>query len=393
MTTHVRRRFGMVLAAFAAVLSVGVPDARGQCAAELTSGLRFPLGIAQSNKGNLIVSESGERAAQHQGRISILGLDGSRRTLIDGLPSAINDAGDPSGPAGVIMQGRTLYVAIGIGDSILPVGTSPVRIGNPAPSSRIFSSVLAMHFSANVELNTLGFSLGVADHEALADGQKVTLSNGDGDKMSVELIVNFPDYVANPLPTAPANVQGSNPFDLALLGDQLYVTDGGRNRVWRTDLVSGTFDTLAIFAAIANPLFPGIGGPTIEPVPTGIREFNGQLFVTLFRGFPFVAGTSVVEQIDPETGAHAPILNGLRTAIDVLPSSDDGENISLLVLQHASGPVLPPFSGPGMLTRIDGLGTTVLANCLNRPTSMVRDDRSGAIYLTELVNGRVVVVQ
>lgn len=388
-----RTQIGMVSAACAAVLSLGVADAHGQCTTELASGLRFPLGIAESNQGNLIVSESGERAAPHQGRISIFGTDGRRRTLIDGLPSAPNDVGDPSGPAGVIMRGRTLFVAIGIGDSILPVGTSPIRLGNPSPSSRLFSSVLAMHFSANVEHSTLGFSLTLADHEALADGKKVTLSNGGGDKMSVEVIANYPDYVANPLPTAPANVQGSNPFDLALLGDQLYVTDGGRNRVWRTDLPSGTFETLATFAPIANPLFPAVGGPTVEAVPTGIREFNGRLFVTLFRGFPFVAGTSVVEQIDPETGAHAPILSGLRTAIDALPSSDDGENIVLFVLQHTSGPVLPPFSGPGMLTRTDGSGTTVLASCFNRPTSMVRDDKSGAIYVTELVNGRVVVVQ
>ena len=388
-----RTTIGIVSAACAAVVSLGAADAQGQCAIELASGLRFPLGIAESNQGNLIVSESGERAVPHQGRISIVGPDGSRRTLIDGLPSAINDAGDPSGPAGMTMRGRTLFVAIGIGDSILPVGTSPVRIANPSPSSRLFSSVLAMHFSANVERTTLGFSLTVADREALADGKKVTLANGGGDKISVEVIANYPDYVANPLPTAPANVQGSNPFDLALLGDQLYVTDGGRNRVWRTDLASGRFETLATFAPIANPLFPAIGGPTVEAVPTGIREFNGQLFVTLFRGFPFVAGTSVIEQIDPETGAHAPILSGLRTAIDVLPSSDDGEKIDVFVLQHTSGPVLPPFSGPGTLTRTDGSGTTVIANCFSRPTSMVRDDKSGAIYVTELVNGRVVVVR
>ena len=149
---------------------------------------------------------------------------------------------------------------------------------------------------------------------------------------------------------------------------------------------------LAAFAPIANPVFPGIGGPMIEAVPTGIREVNGQLFVTLFRGFPFPSDMSAVEQIDPETGAHAPILSGLRTAIDVLPSSDDGEDISLFVLHHASGPVLPPFSGPGGLTRTDSSGTTVLANCLHRSTSMVPDDKTGAIYVTELVNGRVVVV-
>jgi len=37
----------------------------------------------------------------------------------------------------------------------------------------------------------------------------------------------FPDYVPNSLPTASANVQGSNPFGMALIDDDLYVTDGG----------------------------------------------------------------------------------------------------------------------------------------------------------------------
>lgn len=379
-------------AAAAAILIVGAPDARAQCT-EVVNGLRFPVGIVQSNAGNLIVSENGVRSVFHQGRISIVGRDGSRRTLVDGLPSANADVGDPAGPAGMIMRGRTLYVAMGIGDAIRVDPTNPTaRVANPSPASRIFSSVLAMHFSAHVERTTLGFSLTTADHEALADGDKVTLSNGGGDKMTVELVANFPDYVAFPLPTAPGNVQGSNPFDLALIANRLYVTDGGRNRVWATDIHSGAFASLATFAPIPNPLFPAVGPPTMEAVPTGIREFDGQLFVTLFRGAPFAAGTSVIEHIDPDTGVHAPVVTGLKTAVDVLPTSEDGESASLFVLQHSSGPG-PFFGGPGTLTHIDASGRTTLASCLARPSSMVRDDQSGAFYVTEVVNGRVMVVR
>ena len=49
---------------------------------DLVSGLRRPMGIAASNRGNLIVSETGTFTA-HSGRISIVGLDGTRRTLIE----------------------------------------------------------------------------------------------------------------------------------------------------------------------------------------------------------------------------------------------------------------------------------------------------------------------
>jgi hypothetical protein len=339
-----------------------------------------------SNQNNLLVSETGTRGVLHSGRISIVGTDGVRRTLLDGLPSATNDVNDPSGPAGLVMRGRTLFIAIGIGDAILAVAPgSPVRVGNPNPSSPIFSSVLAVHFSAHLERTTDGFSLTPADYDTLATGGRVRFTSG-AEKIVIELVADFPDYIPNPLPTAPDNVRGSNPFDLAIIGKRLYASDGGRNLVWETDLPTGAFRSLVAFDPIPNPT--GVGAPMIEAVPTGIREFEGQLLVALFRGFPFPPGTSAVEQVDPGTGAHAPVVAGLRAAIDALPG--DEEHPSLFVLEHGSGPLLPPFSGPGSLTHWDAAGSTVLANCLGRPTSMVRDERGGAFHITEIVNGRVV---
>ena len=58
-----------------------------QCS-DVTSGLREPLSSSLTNQGNLLVSETGN-AALHSGRISIVDPLGNRRTLIDGLPSAI----------------------------------------------------------------------------------------------------------------------------------------------------------------------------------------------------------------------------------------------------------------------------------------------------------------
>jgi len=100
----------------AATMMLAGMDARAQCpAAELISGLRIPLGITQTNQGNLLVGETGT-TEPNTGRISIVDPDGNRRTLLDGLPSGINDVLEPSGPAGVFVRGRTLYVAIGVGD-------------------------------------------------------------------------------------------------------------------------------------------------------------------------------------------------------------------------------------------------------------------------------------
>jgi hypothetical protein len=175
-----------------------------------------------------------------------------------------------------------------------------------------------------------------------------------------------------------------------------------------TDILDSAGDTALL--NIPNPLFnptpppASLGGPFVEAVPTGIRYVNGRLLVTLFRGFPFPAGTSVVEQVDRLTGQHAPLITGLKTAIDVLVTredddgdrGDDGDgdrddHRAHLVLQHASGPVL---SGPGLLRRftMDGPPTLVTSG-LNRPTSMILDKKTGTLYVTEIVGGRVVAIR
>jgi hypothetical protein len=150
MITRMVRLFvskGSFLTLLAVTVLMPVLSAKAQCPPNvLTSGLRTPLGITQSNQNNLVVSKSGTSGVLHSGRISIVEPDGTRHTLLDGLPSAPNDIGDPSGPAGVFMRGRTLYVAIGVGDTTLPN-----QFPNPSPSSPIFSSVLAIHFSASVK--------------------------------------------------------------------------------------------------------------------------------------------------------------------------------------------------------------------------------------------------
>jgi len=358
--------------------------------AELISGLQIPLGITQSNKGNLLVSETGTRAP-NTGRISIVGPAGSRWTLLDGMPSGINDVNEPSGPAGLFMLGRTLYVAIGIGDSILPGPSLGTALPNLNPASPIFSSVLAVHFSANVEATTSGFVLTFVNQQALGRGERVPLQNGAGDQIEGELVTNFPDYTSNPLPTLPANVLGSNPFDLVVVGNHVYVTDGGQNSLWQVDIPTGRFSTLATFPNFPNPLFPGLFGPFVEAVPTGISYFDGRLLVALITGVPFPAGTSTVYSVDLKTGAQAPFIVGLKTAIDILPIRERSDT-DYLVLQHASGdgPFFPP-PGLALHFEVPGGPPTVLPYCLTNPTSMTFDEKTRRLYVTELT-GRIVAI-
>ena len=86
----------------------GVAASAADCAV-LTSGLRAPIGSVITNQGNLVVSETGPANVPNSGRISIVSPDGTRRTLLDGLPQGTNAAGgDASGPNAISMRGRTM---------------------------------------------------------------------------------------------------------------------------------------------------------------------------------------------------------------------------------------------------------------------------------------------
>ncbi len=398
LKNHWTRR--VAAAAFvSSLMALAGGNAMAQCT-ELVSGLLRPIGITQSKKDNLLVSESGT-ATPNTGRISIVDLAGTRRTLVSGLPSGISfEANAPSGSTGLFLRGRTLYLAVGVGDAVMAGPGQGLTAANPNPSSPLFSSILAFHFSAAVEKNTQGFTLTLANQETLASGQPVTLSNGGGDTITIEMIVNFPNFTPDPRPSFAGNVTNTNPFALVALGDRLYVTDGGQNLVWSVDLSARQFSVLTRFPTnIPNPLFnpnpppPSVGGPFLEAVPTGIEFADGHLLVTLFRGFPFPAGTSTVQRVDPLTGSQSVFISGLKTAIDVLPIRADDEQggaSKYLLLQYASGPFVAP---PGLLLRFDtpaGPPTTV-ASCLTAPTGMTLDQKTGILYLPEL-SGRIVSI-
>jgi hypothetical protein len=57
------------------------------------------------------------------------------------------------------MRGRTLYVAIGQGDTVIPGPVPGSSQPNPGVSSPIFSSVLAIQVNAAAEKSTKGFVL------------------------------------------------------------------------------------------------------------------------------------------------------------------------------------------------------------------------------------------
>src|SRR4051812_38382709 len=79
------------------------------------TGLLNPAKVILGPSGTLLVSEFDNKP--NSGRISIVSSSGTRRTLIDGLPSGVGDEG-PDGPTGLFLEDNTLYVAIGEGDQL-----------------------------------------------------------------------------------------------------------------------------------------------------------------------------------------------------------------------------------------------------------------------------------
>lgn len=383
LRTRLIRRLGVLATALALAAGATVPAtafAQAQCR-PILSGLRLPVASVMTHQGHLLIAESGDGTAG-SGRISILDRDGTLRTLLRGLPSAPADVGTPSGPSGLFMRGRSLYLAMGTGDTGI-LGPRPgTTLVNPnGSSSPIFSSVLAMSFGPGAEMQTTGFTMTRANQDALANGQFVTLTDSRGYVMVIRMLTNFPEYVPSPLPDVPGNVSLSNPFGIVGFGRWLFVTDGGRNLAWKVDALNGTQSEFVSFPNVPNPVFPAVGGPSIQAVPTGITTSRGKLLLSRFTGAPFATGVSSVERIDPVTGEDTRLISNLTTAIGTIPLRQGHQ--PLLVLEMAAhGPF---FSGPGTILKFEdpaGAPTTV-ASCLVGPTSMTYDRSTHTLYVTE----------
>ncbi|HEX7957813.1 MAG TPA: ScyD/ScyE family protein [Pyrinomonadaceae bacterium] len=404
-----KRKLALRLAA-ALACALSASAARAQSVSVFTGGLKAPTKVVMTSKGNFIVTESGD--GPNAGRLSLVDrVTRARRTILDGLPAGPSAEGGISGPSGLAVQGRTVYVAIGAGDAVQAGPAPGSEKANPSPSSPLLSSLLAVRVPANVEEMTSGFALTAADHAALKGGARLTLSNASGDKLTVELVADFPDYVAEPRPDFADNVRVSNPFGVAANGNLLYVADASLNLIRVVGADSGAYSTLTTFAQYTNPL--PFGPPKIDAVPDSVRLFGDRLLVPTLTGFPFPAGVAQVKQVNLVTGEQSPLITGLTTAIDLFPvrvppaQSDSAPPLAArpalkgLEAEQAAAAVdgaryfVLRFSddmlqnAPGRLLLLDSAtaAPVTLAAPLVGPTSVTRDPKSGDVFVTSIFAG------
>lgn len=370
------------------VLTLTGADALAQATASVFSGgLKSPSRIIITPRGNLVVSEIG--TGNNDGRISIIDQSGNRRTLVDGLPSAINAEG-PSGPTGLALRGRTLYVTIGEGDAQLPGPVPGTLVPNPNSVMPLASSVLAIRFETSIDNAGGEYIFTATDYAGLNNGVRLKARNSDNQRITVDVVFNFRNFEFEPRPDFPGNVRNSNPYGVAVDGNTLYVVNAGLNLVREVDIPSGDSRVIARFAPKPNPL--PFGPPVAEAVPTSVRVFGKQLLVTLFTGFPFAPGLAEVRKINRANDSQSTFISGLTSAIDVLPvRGANGEN-QFYMLELSTNLLA---NEPGRLQFFSSAGATpvVIAGGLIGPSSMARDELTGDLFITEIFTGRVIKIE
>jgi hypothetical protein len=186
-----------------------------------------------------------------------------------------------------------------------------------------------------------------------------------------------------------------NPFDFVISADTLYVVDAAQNSIERLNADgSGGKTTFFSFARLSQPEsalkhlspteFSGKGNYELDAVPTGIIAHGSRLYVSLFGGFPFVAGSGRVVSLS--TAVDSPSIRIEATDLNSPVDVAFDVNGRMLVLEHGTYNEAGGFlSGSGRLLSIDTISgeRQVILDGLTRPAAViVFDERE--IIVSEL---------
>jgi hypothetical protein len=353
------------------------------------TGLQLPYKLAITPGGTLLVSEAG--GPVNTGRVSLVNRSGVRQSLLEGLPSGPSNAPQPTpiGPTGLAYRNRVLYIAVGEGDSVRNGSTPGSLIINPdGVSSPLFHAVLRVRFDADLEGLQSAFVLTTPQHQAIADGYEVTLTNTEGRKATIDVLADFPPVTTDPN----TRYRHQDPFGISLdpRNNFLYLAEAGQNALYRIDTETGRTLVVTRFPPLPNPT--KIGPPVIDSVPTATLVLGDQVLVTQLSGFPFIQGFGSVRAVNTTTRAIDPWINWLNSAIDITYRVTAGGVYQFFVLGFSSAMTATP-PGPGQLWLYDSPVGRVVADQLVSPVGMVVDPLTGDIFISELGPGRITRVK
>ena len=211
------------------------------------------------------------------------------------------------------------------------------------------------------------------------------LEDAAGNKLIVEVVINFRNFTPEPRPNFAGNVRTSNPFGIAANGRKLFVVDASQNQVWEIDSKTGESRIVVRFKPKPNPLFP-FGPPVIDVVPDSVRLIGKSLLVPFLTGFPFPPGAAEVRKIRLVNGANEPFISGLTSAIDVLPVEVSKDQFQFFTLEFSTNLLMGAPGRLSLFERADG-SPTVLVDNLTSPTSLTRDPATGDLFVTNIFPG------
>lgn len=338
-----------VLALALAPSSVGL--AAGNPGTVVATGLNGPRGLSMGSDGNLYVAEAGTGGdlsitvgdqtlkAGLTGRITRIAPDGTKTVVVDGLPSAITEEGEASGPQGVIYADGSLWIT----------GLYMASPTATEPSNGLFKADPATgKITPVVDLNAYEVA-----------------NNPDG--FGIE----------------------ADPYGLALGTDGLiYIADAAANVLYSVNPADASVKVVAVFDGIPLPNIPETTNPDrkgaheADPVPTGVSiAEDGHIFVGLLTGFPFLDGTAKVMHVT-QAGKVTDAVTGLTMVTDVELGSDD----SIYASEFGSFSLTstpPGFAeNSGKVVRNMDNGTTlVLADGLNQANGITLNADESEVYV------------
>jgi hypothetical protein len=347
----------------------------------IISGLATPQKMVLTPRGNLLVTETSLNP--YSGRVTYVTRAGSRRSLIEGLPSATAARGEPVGPTAMALSERRLYLGIGIGDSEALTPTGAV-VHNPAGlASPLFATILQVDFSQDVDVIGGTFQMTAANAWTLSDGGILELSDGAGTTARVQVLSRFPLSE----PDTMGGYLFSNIWGMALSADgrTLYVNDASTNALNAVDTATGRWRRISRFPAFPNPT--PIGPPRIHSVPTNVRIYGDQLLVSFLSGFPFPREATQVSVVNSSTGVAEQFISGLTSAVDVLWRSRANGQRQFFVLEFSTNQMMNP-APPGRLIRYDSWEGQVVLSDLRAPSNLAYDAATNDLLILEL-SGRI----
>ena len=311
----------------------------------VATGLHGPMGIEADSDGNLWVTEAGtdtvdSNGSTHNntGKVIMITPNGDKYDAIIHLSSYANvHSGELQGAVNLFLDGDMLYVLSG--DYLYHTDISGFHPGDTPLDANVLPS----------------------EDIAAVISQIPSTNNPDAD---------------------------SHPYNLTKGPDgDLYIADAGANAIVRRNGVND-YSVFAEFPAIPNPSFPGLGGPTVQVVPTAILFDGTNFLVTALTGFPFPSDQASVYSV-----STAGEVSVYETGFTALVDEEKGDGSRHLMVQHAAS--FNPATGfepnSGSLIWADGTSQEVLADGLNMPVAIKQVDEH-TWYVVSLGDGSVVKV-